>query len=106
MKKIIFIFTTIIAISAFGNNSAKANENSFKSETATIFFSSEDQSLGKVNLCDPAGNVCHTADAYRDSENGRIYVYLYGTKLYAQGSNDSRWRYMVRDKDKWLYFSF
>lgn len=71
-----------------------------------VFASADDKYMGTVNLCDPNGRVCYVGGAYVDSENGRIYVEFNGRKLYSQESNNSNWKYMVRNGDKWLYFSF
>lgn len=74
----------------------------------------EDKNLGPVNLCDPNGTICYTARAYKDHENGRIYLLGFKgngvDRIYAQKSNDSRWEYMIRVEESrrvvWYYFSF
>lgn len=76
-----------------------------------------DQYLGMVNTCDSNGITCSTWYAFKDSDNGRIYLAggIYtdindntiaaGSVYYAQKSNDSRWEYMIRNGDNWEYFS-
>lgn len=73
----------------------------------------DDQYLGEVNLCDDNGIKCELGKAYKDSDNGRVYVIVferygwnYKNELYAQKSNKSGWEYMIRYENGWLYFSF
>lgn len=107
MKKLFFIFSAFVLFSVFVPEFAKASYNHSTTDAAVTFMSTDDQYLGKVNLCDPNGKTCYTWPAYKDAENGRIYVFDNRCdRYYAQKSNDSRWDYMIRYKDAWLYFSF
>lgn len=102
----------------------------FASDTSSILHSKElisilghvDQYLGMVNTCNPDGTTCSLWHAFKDSDNGRIYLIggidvdddgntipdsdlvRRGAFYYAQKSNDSRWEYMIRISD-WEYFS-
>lgn len=103
------MITTILSVAAafMLQVSEPVQNDSFVAENNTIeVFSAEDKCLGEVNLCDPDGNTCYTCKAYLDSENGRIYVKVNGTKYYAQKSNNPNWDYMIRRDDRWIYFSF
>lgn len=106
---IISLSLVITGITAFASNTSSILHSK---ELISTFATAddEDENLGPVNLCDPNGTVCLTANAYKDHNNGRIY--LLGIKgngsdrVYAQKSNDSRWEYMIRYDNQWYYFSF
>lgn len=104
MKKIFLILTVLSVFVLSGYNNIMAVEPSCLTEPAV--FASGDKYMGNVNLCDPNGNICYVGEAYIDSVNGRVYVQFGSKKLYAQESNNSSWKYMVRHGEKWLYFSF
>ena len=102
---IISLFLVITGITAYASNTSSASH----SKELISTFDTDDKYLGEVNLCDPQGTLCYTKSAYKDSENGRIYVLGFGgtyTRTYAQKSNDSRWEYMIRYDNNWYYFSF
>lgn len=110
MKKMFFVFSALAIFAAFGYDYAEAGASGSMSDTLIQFQSSDDQSLGSVNLCDPNGKTCIVGDAFKDSSNGRVYVvigsYDGSYRFYAQKSNDSRWEYMILYGGNWLYFSF
>ena len=106
MKKMFFVFSALAIFAAFGYDYAEAGASGSMSDTLIQSQSSDNQSLGSVNLCDPNGNTCKDGEAFKDSSNGRIYVVIGGYRFYAQKSNDSRWEYMIRYGNIWLYFSF
>lgn len=106
MKKMFFVLSALALFAAFGYDYAEAGASSSMSDTLVQLQNSDDQSLGDVNLCDPNGKTCYVWGAFKDSNNGRIYVFNGVDRYYAQKSNDSRWEYMIRFKDNWLYFSF
>lgn len=116
MKK--FIITIIAALSIIiSTNISNAKERPSSTDIELSMHNDDDgdQYLGIVNLCDPNGNTCHTGSAYKDSDNGRIYIKnIDGNSstyagmagpFYAQKSNNSQWSYMIRFKDNWYYFS-
>ena len=113
-KVMITFLISIAAATMLNVTTATAENESIISESITTecsysveTMSSSDQYLGTVNLCDPQGNICLSAKkAYKDSENGRIYIDFNPGSAYAQKSNNSNWDYMVRWGEKWYYFSF
>lgn len=110
MKK--FIITISLSLSLLASGCVLYAANIITPSYNQESFSNtddEDQYLGEVNLCNPDGATCYKGYAYKDSDNGRIYVKYpsnSGSPFYAQKSNDSRWDYMIRDGNNWLYFSF
>lgn len=120
-----FITTIIVSLSLIITGSVVYAVNiSSTSHNKELIFTLDkvDQYLGMVNTCDPDGITCGSWHAFKDSDNGRIYLvkliqqdnygntipyYEYSTDRpeYAQKSNDSRWEYMIRSGDNWEYFS-
>jgi len=104
---IISLSFVITGITAFASNTSSILHSK---ELISTFATAddEDERLGPVNLCDPNGTVCLTADAFKDHETGRIYLLIKSSPIhyYAQKSNDSRWEYMLRYDNQWYYFSF
>lgn len=122
MRKL--ITTIIISLSLIITGSviyaANTSSTSHNQELSST-LGNVDQYLGMVNTCDSDGITCRTVHAFKDSDNGRIYLVgeieqddngntipvieqMFGIK-YAQKSNDSRWEYMIRYGDNWEYFS-
>lgn len=120
-----FITTIIVSLSLIITGSVVYAVNiSSTSHNKELIFTLDkvDQYLGMVNTCDPDGTTCGSWHAFKDSDNGRIYLVkqtqqdnngntipvlddpMFGIK-YAQKSNDSRWEYMIRNGDNWEYFS-
>ena len=119
-----FITTIIASLSLIITGSviyaANTSSTSHNQELSST-LGNVDQYLGKVNTCDSNGITCSTLGAFKDSDNGRIYLVdgrivtddgkildspVYSSaKYYAQKSNDSRWEYMIRYGDNWEYFS-
>lgn len=116
-----FITTIIVSLSLIITGSVVYAVNiSSTSHNKELIFTLDnvDQYLGEVNTCDLNGNTCRTMYAFKDSDNGRIYVAVdicqddngnttsgKASIVYAQKSNDSRWEYMIRYGDHWEYFS-
>ena len=114
---IISLSLVITGITVFASNTSST---SYKQALIST-FKGIDKYLGIVNLCDPNGKICQTRHAFKNSENGRIFLTSFITTddngntipkyqyhrndVWAQKSNDSRWEYMVLI-DKWYYFSF
>lgn len=122
-----FITTIIVSLSLIITGSVVYAVNiSSTSHNKELIFTLDkvDQYLGMVNTCDLNGNTCRTMYAFKDSNNGRIYVAVgtcqddngntipnlnkviigYGSIFYAEKSNDSRWEYRIRISD-WEYFN-
>lgn len=120
-----FITTIIVSLSLIITGSVVYAVNiSSTSHNKELIFTLDkvDQYLGMVNTCDPDGLTCGSWHAFKDSDNGRIYLVkqiqqddngntipvtddpMFGIE-YAQKSNDSRWEYMIRSRDNWEYFS-
>ena len=123
-----FITTIIVSLSLIITGSVVYAVNiSSTSHNKELSFTLDkvDQYLGRVNTCDPDGITCGTWHAFKDSDNGRIYL-IGGIEVdddgntiphsdlvrrnqfyYAQKSNDSRWEYMIRSvsHNTWEYFS-
>lgn len=119
-----FITTIIVSLSLIITGSVVYAVNiSSTSHNKELIFTLDkvDQYLGLVNTCDPDGLTCGSWHAFKDSDNGRIYLVgmieqddngntipvidqRFGVE-YAQKSNDSRWEYMIRSGDNWEYFS-
>lgn len=112
---IISLSLVITSIAAYAANTSSA---SYNQEPISI-SGNVDQYLGMVNTCNPDGTTCRTLHAFKDSDNGRIYLvsstnvdddgntipdFTFGA-YYAQKSNDSRWEYMIRNNNNWEYFS-
>ena len=117
---IISLTLVITGVTVYASNTPSGSH----SQELIFTLDNVDQYLGPVNTCDPNGNTCRTMYAFKDSDNGRIYVALdicqddngntipnygyvipgKGAIFYAQKSNDSRWEYMIRISD-WEYFS-
>lgn len=116
---IISLSFAITGIAAYAANTSSA---SYNQELISI-SGNVDQYLGTVNTCNPDGTTCALWYAFKDSDNGRIYlvkgievdddgntipdsgmVQLFGSP-YAQKSNDSRWEYMIQSGGNWEYFS-
>lgn len=117
-----FITTIIISLSLIITGSAVYAVNissTLHDQELVSTLDNVDQYLGRVNTCDSDGMICSTWAAFKDSDNGRIYLVMgnfvdddgnikrFGNtkKYYAQKSNDSRWEYMIRNGDNWEYFS-
>lgn len=116
-----FITTIIISLSLIITGSAVYAVNissTLHDQELVSTLDNVDQYLGRVNTCDSDGMICSTWAAFKDSDNGRIYLVDVrivtgdgkitddsSAKYYAQKSNDSRWEYMVRIDNKWEYFS-
>ena len=119
-----FITTIIISLSLIITGSAVYAVNissTLHDQELVSTLDNVDQYLGRVNTCDSDGTMCSRWAAFKDSDNGRIYLVdsrivtddgkildspIYSsTKYYAQKSNDSRWEYMVLIAHKWEYFS-
>ncbi|MBU3835388.1 MAG: hypothetical protein H9949_06570 [Candidatus Phocaeicola merdigallinarum] len=117
-----FITTIIISLSLIITGSAVYAVNissTLHDQELVSTLDNVDQYLGRVNTCDSDGTTCSTWAAFKDSDNGRIYLVKSNIvdgdgnmnedashiKYYAQKSNDSRWEYMVRIDNKWEYFS-
>ena len=112
---IISLSFAITGIAAYAANTSSA---SYNQELISI-SGNVDQYLGIVNTCNPDGTTCGTLYAFKDSDNGRIYLvgnievdddgntipYSKSLLFYAQKSNDSRWEYMIRSNGYWEYFS-
>lgn len=120
-----FITTIIVSLSLIITGSVVYAVNiSSTSHNKELIFTLDkvDQYLGMVNTCDPDGLTCGSWHAFKDSDNGRIYLVkqiqqddngntipvtddpMFGIN-YAQKSNDSRWEYMIRSSGNWEYFS-
>lgn len=117
-----FITTIIASLSLIITGSviyaANTSSTSHNQELSST-LGNVDQYLGMVNTCDSNGTTCSTWYAFKDSDNGRIYLVggIYEDKdgntiangslsfYYAQKSNDSRWEYMIRYGGNWEYFS-
>lgn len=112
---IISLSLVITGITVYASNTSSASCNHELISTSD----NVDQYLGQVNTCNPDGTTCNIWHAFRDSDNGRIYLVQvikvdedgntipdprYST-TYAQESNDSRWKYMIRNGFNWEYFS-
>ena len=72
-----FITTIIVSLSLIITGSVVYAVNiSSTSHNKELIFTLDnvDQYLGEVNTCDLNGNTCRTMYAFKDSDNGRIYV--------------------------------
>ena len=111
---IISLSLVITGIAAYAANTSSA---SYNQEPISI-SGNVDQYLGIVNTCNPDGTTCQRWYAFKDSDNGRIYLiekievddgntipYSQYPLFYAQKSNDSRWEYMIHYSGHWQYFS-
>ena len=112
---IISLSLVITGITAYAANTSSASYNHEQISTS----GNVDQYLGKVNTCNPDGTTCRIWHAFKDSDNGRIYLVLdigvdddgntYPSRdsqtYYAQKSNDNRWEYMIRVSVTWEYFN-
>ena len=113
---IISLSLVITGITAYAANTSSASYNHELISTS----GNVDQYLGMVNTCNPDGTTCDLWHAFKDSDNGRIYlikkIYVDADgntvpntgddiPVYAQKSNDSRWEYMIRNEGTWEYFS-
>ena len=115
---IISLSLVITGITVYAANTSSASYNHEQISTS----GNVDQYLGKVNTCNTDGTTCDIWYAFKDSDNGRIYLVkgidvdddgntipalVFRNDLYyAQKSNDSRWEYMIRTRTRtWEYFS-
>lgn len=114
---IISLSLVITGITAYAANTSSASYNHELISTS----GNVDQYLGIVNTCNPDGTTCQRWYAFKDSDNGRIYLVKkikvdddgntipdinnINIPIYAQKSNDSRWEYMIRNSYYWEYFS-
>lgn len=111
---IISLSLVITGITVYASNTSSASYNHELISTSD----NVDQYLGQVNTCNPDGTTCNIWHAFRDSDNGRIYLVMTirvdedgntipgsNAIIYAQESNDSRWKYMIRNCSTWEYFS-